>query len=984
MSIGLRSVSILPAPARCALALILVIGALDLATTAWAAAREDLLARQMSPATLPMTFEENHGQSDSQVKFLARTGSYSVFLTQTEAVYVLGDGESQTVLRIRSLAANRVSSVRGLDTLPGKSNYFAGRDPARWHTNIPNYARVLYRNIYPGIDLAYHGNQGQLEYDWIVRPGADPRAIRFSISGATHIRIDDGDLVAETAAGTVRNQKLVVYQEVRGTRRYVNVRYVLKGNEVAFDLGAYDKSVELVIDPTLIFTALVGGSRPTIGGSQRPFIPPRLGTPGVVKAIGRDAAQNIYMLVFAGSRDFPTTGSIGTGGGIWILKINAAGTALLFSTQIGPITNPYGAMAVDDAGNSYITAYAGSGFPITPNAYQSTCPADPFCSLVVAKLDPSGSSLVYSTFLGGSSGGFAIAVDAMGNAYVASRIQSSSFPLTQGALQRCGGDPKGQLFVTKLNPLGTGLSYSACVGDGSVAGIAVDALGNAYVAGTTTSATFPTTSGSFQPTFSGGNCGSISCPDGFVFKLNSSGSDLLYSTYLGGYGIDNMAAIAIDNAGSVYVTGETSAGDFPTSNPIQSGFQGGDINDVIFQGISGDAFISKLNPSGSALVFSTYLGGGRSDAGAAIAVDAFGNVYVTGSTDSRDFPLVNPILGTLNGGSPLPTECLTLVRSTGCVDAFIVKLDSSGSAIVYSTYFGGNFDDFGSAITVDNAGNAYVAGQWGTSSAVFPVVGPIQQTKGVGGAFLIKLADSATATPLVSANSVTNAARPFTSGLPLGGIATLFGKGITNVTGIVSATSMPLPAEISGTSVILNGIRAPLLAVANVDGKEQVNFQVPSNLAPPLVLRVSNNGSQSFPILVPISRSLPGIFTIDGTRGAILHSADFRPVTPSDPAAKGEVVVIYATGLGPVQPDPGLGNPASDAPLSVTTDTVSATVGGATSEVLFSGLAPGFVGLNQVNIRIPDDAPSGDVDVVLAVTFQNFSTRSSPVKLAVR
>ena len=950
--------------------------------------------------TPPVSFEPNLGQTDAQVKFLSRIGGTSLFLTKNEVVFVLTAAQKNSVLRMKLLGANRATAISGKDVLSGRSNYLFGKDERKWRTDIPNYGRVTYRNIYPGIDLAYHGQQGPLEYDWIVRPGGDPARIRISFSGAQRSWIDGDDLVIATAAGELRNRKPVVYQQINGTTRYIDGHYLLrKGGEVSFRLGEYDRSAPLVIDPTLNYVAFLGGTFPA-------FTPRSAGYP-----IGpaTDSAGNAYLIVSNPAADFPATGSIGPQRSALIsccfyaVKLNPSGN-VVFSAMLGFLGGANGGgvarVTADSAGSIYITGLSGSDLPVTTGALQKAPKntSNPLCSVVCSpyllKLNASGSGIVYATFLGGGSSRdetWSVKVDATGSAYLTGFTTSTDFSATMGALNTCGS--LGGLFVAKMNPVGTSATYSACIGgtfgpSGSgIASqpwsIATDSAGNAYVAGSTTSPSFPTTQGSFQPAFGNGNCSVTStpvpCPHSFIFKLNGTGSAVLYSTFLEAASQGSDArGIAVDSSGNTYITGKTNSPDFPTTPGVVQPILKGNAS-------AANVFVTKLNPAGSSLVYSTYVGGSAGDIGLDIAIDSAGNAFVTGYTTSPDFPQANPIQAGIAGGDS--RQCLS---GQSCPDAIVFKLNSTGTALDYSTYFGGGGVDEGLGVAVDAVGNAYVTGIWESA----PPLDGLLYSPGVGklGSFLIKLVDPG-ASMLVTLPGLTNAASFVSAGPQSGlapGIISLFGSNITNVNGILTANSLPLPTELGGTSVLVNGKPVPIFAVANVNGQQQINFQLPADAAPPCAVTVINNGTYSVPLNLGIATALPGIFTVDGVRGAILHGSNFQPVTVANPAAKGESIVIYATGMGPVQPDPGTGNPASGSPLSVSVNPTSVTIGGAVAQVLYSGLAPGFVGLNQVNATVPADAPSGDVEVVVKVTVLSFTgsplfqNSSKPVKLAVQ
>ncbi len=670
---------------------------------------------------LPLSFEANHGQTNARVKFLSRGPGYSLFLTSTDAVFALRQGsgtggegrgergegprridpqsqvpnpQSLSVVRMKVIGANSRPRITGLQELPGKVNYFKGNDPTKWRTNISTYAKVEYRDVYPGVNLVYYGNNRQLEYDFVVAPGADPTAIKIAFEGADKIETNtQGDLVLRIAGGELRFHKPLVYQEVAGIRHYLAGDYVLNPQSaiphskfrnphspvVGFHVAAYDATKLLVIDPVLSYSTYLGGNS---------------GDSGLGIAV--DTAGNAYVTGYTGSPDYPvTSGSFNQsliGFDAFVTKLNPEGSALVYSTYLGGHTfNEATAIAVDSRGNVYVAGDTTSlDYPITPGAFQPTYGgggSDAF----VTKLDPTGSALVYSTYLGGTGVDFGrgIAVDATGSAYVTGYTNYPGFPTTAGAFQRNFGGID-DAFVTKVNPAGSALIYSTYLGGSSTdigTGVAVDAAGDAYVTGGTTSYDFPTTPGVFQSGYGGGVY-----YDAFVTKLNSEGSGLIYSTYLGGGGGEWAAGIAVDAAGNAHVTGASFSPDFPTT---PGAFQVALGSVTCYGYLCPDAFVTKLNPEGSALVYSTYLGGINQDNGYGIAVDAAGNAYVTGTTSSPDYP-ITPGAFKLSSGIGF--------------DTFVTKLNPEGSALVYSTYLGGNIFDVGSATAVDVAGNAYVAG----------------------------------------------------------------------------------------------------------------------------------------------------------------------------------------------------------------------------------------------------------------------------------
>jgi hypothetical protein len=629
-------------------------------------------------AALPLHFEANRGQTDPAVRFLARSGAGTLFLTAEEAVLVLGapapaGGAAppapapHAALRLSFPGANPAPRVTGRDELAGKAHYLIGRDPAQWRTGIPTYGRVHYAGLYPGIDLVYYGNGDRLEYDFVVAPGADPGRIRLAFAGADRVAIDAaGDLVLATAAGEVRQHRPFLYQEFDGVRREVAGGYRLAGSrEVAFEVAAYDRRRALVIDPVLAYSTYLGGS-----------------SGDAVAGIAVDAQGFAYVAGTTTSGDFPTTpGSfqpVSPGNyNAYVAKLDPTGSALVWSTYLGGSGYDGAAgIAVDAAGHAHLTGFAYSpDFPLTPGALDPT-PGIGF----VAKLAPSGAALVYSTYLGGDglTSPRAIALDASEHAYVAGVTASADYQTTPGAFQPdlAGGD---DVFVAKLDPSATALVYSTYLGGaeherpGAGSGIAVDAAGAVYLAGKTLSSDFPVTPGAFDVDWNFGE-------DAFVAKLDPAGAALEYSTYLGGSGENDGRAIAIDAAGHAFVAGVTYSIDFPTTpGALQPAFGG-----------IQDGFVAKLDPTGSALLYATYLGGAQSDSANGLALDHLGRAYVTGS-----------------------------IQSNWNDDASLTRLSPTGGASGCAAVLGGGGYDSGMAIALGADEAAHVASI--TLSSDFPV-----------------------------------------------------------------------------------------------------------------------------------------------------------------------------------------------------------------------------------------------------------------------
>lgn len=682
---------------------------------------------------LPLVFEANQGQSDPQVKYLARGDGYTVFLTPGESVIslappvaasaggaVAAEPAPRAVVRMKFVGADTSPEVAGRSPLGGKANYFMGSDPARWRTGVATFAKVDYKNLYPGIDAVYYGNEGQLEYDFVVSPGADPARIRLGFEGAASMSIDPGgNLVLATEHGRLRQAKPRLYQEVGGRRQAVQGSFEMTGaNEVGFRIASYDRSRPLVIDPVLSYSTYLGGNGADVGFG-----------------IAVDGAGNAYVGGQTGSSNFPTAGSVSCPstafpgssyqcdrGGVdaFITKLNADGSALVWSTYLGGSKSDLAyRLALDEAGNAYVvgatdsaddpgTTAVEAGFPTTAGAFDTTCGTDGYCN---------------------------------------ARLPA---PSTVCPAAGCSTTGTSDTFVSRLSASGDALQYSTYLGGAdhdqdvlltalpSHMGIAVKGS-RAYVTGATGSDDdlstptvnegFPTTPAAFQSTcglatVAGCDNGSL---DGYLAVLDTAASgaaSLVYATYLGGSGGDAPRAVAVDDAGNAYVTGVTygfgspESNNFPTRSALQASYQGG----------FADAFVTKVDPSGvgpTSLVYSTYLGGGGKDEAWGIAVEGSGTTgkgkaYVTGFTNSGD----NPATPAADGPSPyFPTtdgsyDTTFNGRATDAGgdttfldgDAFVTKLKATGDKLDYSTFLGGGDHDLGGAITVDSSGNAYVTG----------------------------------------------------------------------------------------------------------------------------------------------------------------------------------------------------------------------------------------------------------------------------------
>ena len=701
---------------RTATLLLAVFGTLSLLAasgpTASRASEASLAATKSGVAAkyvaLPVRFETNLGQTDPSVQFLARGNGYTLFLTTSEAVIVLAQRKAAApdtspkqaadVMRMRLVGAKLQPEVMGVEPLPGITNYFIGNDPAKWHTDIISFAKVRYSEVYPGIDLVYYGNAGDIEYDFVVQPGADPAAILLNFEGANRLAVNPaGELVLTMSAGELRQKAPVLYQEGPEGATLVAGGYVLDGNQVRFEVGKYDRARPLVIDPVLVYSTFLGGS----GADQATSI--------VVGPTG-----DAYVAGISSSSNFPVQGTPtsthGGGQDLFVTKMSLAGNSLTYSTYIGGVGDDVANdIAVSGAGTVYITGSTTSiNYPVvTPTIAAQVGGTDAF----LTKLTSAGNAIVYSTYWGstGFEEGTAVTVDPADNAYIAGNTSAPNFPTQTPFQAALAGGMDG--FMTKFSVAGNSVAYSTYLGgasDDRVFDMAVADDAAVFVVGSSTSANFPTTSASVQPALAGGR-------DGFLTHFSLAGNALLYSTFIGGSGDDEVFGMVIDAPMNAYLTGRTTSTNFPTLTPLQP-LSGGGAN---------DAFVTKINPPGVAIVYSTYLGGAGDDQGQSIAIDTARNAFVTGSTTSQNFPRLDSIQGSLSGPS----------------DAFVSKLDLAGAALVYSTYLGGLSAEAGFGIGVDLAGSAYVAGF--TESSDFETLNPFQAAfGGVRDAFVSKLDES--------------------------------------------------------------------------------------------------------------------------------------------------------------------------------------------------------------------------------------------------
>lgn len=710
---------------------------------------------------LPLAFEANQGQAEPQVKFLFRGRGYTALLTSDGMVLSLSPSKvvtfhqpanvptsnvrsANTIMQFRLSGASKNPAVVGEDPQPGKVNYFIGNDRARWRTNVATYARVRYKNVYPGIDLVYYGNHRQLEYDFEISPGADPRRIQFEVQGAKHLQMDpEGNLVLQTESGELHFQNPAVYQESGGQRVPVDGTYVVTDlTHITFRLAQYDLTKPLVIDPVLVYGTYLGGS-----GSDQ------------ASGIAVDSQGGVYVAGYTDSANFPlaTLGSLPAGAThVFVAKLDPTGSNLVYADYIGGNSEDYGyALVLDGANDVYVTGgTASSDFPMV-NPYQGTYPGS--FNAFLTKISADGSSLLYSTYLGGNGSDVpsSVAIDSLSDVFVAGSTSSANFPVVNAyqatVLPNQGGMLGTYGFLTKFSPNGSSLVYSTYLSGNSnvafncggtpcwpqpysqITGIAVDGNGNAYAAGNTNTYNFPTTQGAYLTTDSA----TLNNDVGFVSKFDNAGG-LVYSTYFheSGGSLTDIFAIAVDGSGSAYVTGFAfSDGTFPVTTTTI-------CDPSVYGWACGYAYVTKFDPAGSTLLYSTFLGLNNYAVPRAIALDANNDAYVVASGSSNMFSIVNGIEPYTNGN-----------------DVLLVEIDPLASMQMFATYLGGTADESAAGLALDSNGNLYIAGT--TDSTDLPVTqGAFQNTlAGNTDAFVLKIGPGSAPSVSLSPDSLSYSAQ---------------------------------------------------------------------------------------------------------------------------------------------------------------------------------------------------------------------------------
>ncbi|MFQ5428443.1 MAG: SBBP repeat-containing protein [Thermodesulfobacteriota bacterium] len=779
-----------------------------------------------SYAGLPLYFIKNNGQTDAAVKFYEKGGGHATFFTGKGVTISLVKDKLAKTVKFSFLGANKEIKVSAEEVLETRVNYFKGKDNKQWRRDVPVYGSVMYSGVYDNVDIRFYGTNSNIEHDIIVKAGGDPKDVRFGYEGVKSINVSEsGELEVALSDGMIVEQKPFIYQEIDGKRVEVegSYRIINKGLDGAasygFNVASYDHARELVIDPVIDYSTYLGGS-----------------SSDFARDVAVDASGAAYLTGWTLSPDFPmrtpVQGVYGGGvlsGDVFVTKINPAGTAVVFSTYIGGNSDEdSNAIAVDTSGNVYVTGYTQSlNYPVF-KAFQPGF-AGGTKDAFVTKLNPTGNAFIFSTYIGGIASEKAkdITVDATGYVYLTGWTASFNFPLVNPIQPVMRGVQ--DVFVLKMRPPGRGLDYSTLLGGSdsdSGRSITIDATGAAYVTGHTWSFNFPLMY-PVQGTFGG-------VKDVVVFKINPAGTGLEFSTYLGGTGAEKSKGIALDSNKSVYVVGWTSSPDFPVVNPIQGALLG-----------TQDAFLVKLAPPGRRILFSTYLGGSDSDSGRDLAIDSSDSAYVVGHTRSDDFPIVNPLQGMFGG-----------VR-----DAFVTKVNPSGSSITFSTFLGGDGDDTARGIAFDNSGAFYVAG--GSDSYNYPIVKPIQGTNaGLNDLFVTKMRSGGGAALILG---ITPDAVVVTQGGTLGYTAS-----ILNTTAIMQCfdywENITLPG---GRGYPTNGeLFGPLTACVNANSTKTVHL------------------TQSVPVGAPLGTYVLNSF-VGGSYPVVIDTVGFNfDVTPLSPLTK--------------------------------------------------------------------------------------------------
>ena len=880
-----------------------------------------------------LSFVPNVGQAAKGVVFVAH-GKRAALLLTRDGMAVRGERGAVT---LRFAGANGAPAVEASERLAGTVNYYPGADPGAWRTGVPRYGRVSYFGVYPGIDVTWYGNGRRAEYDFVVAPGADPGRIRLALGAVSSAVIDGaGDLVLLAGGEEMRQHRPVVYQDIGARRVMVDGRYVLRGREVSFAIGRYDRARTLTIDPLLGYSTYLGGNEEEDA-----------------TAVAADGSSYVYVTGSTTSTDFPISagayqGSKKPGSAqVYVTKIEPDSETMIYTAILG-VGSSVG-IAADAAGNAYVTGAQKGDFPVTYDLPAVGAPS------YIAKLSPDGTKLVYAALLHGAASATAIAVDAGGAAYITGTT-GRTLPTTGNAYQRTfPGTASATGFVAKLNADGRAFGYITYLGGAaSAAGvtlraIAVDGSGSAFVTGNTRAADLATTSNAPQPRIGG------AVDDAFLMQLNAAGSGVVFGTYLGGVGSDWGYGVALDGARNIYVGGHTTGAAFPTTagafKPAVAGF-------------GGAGWVVKYGPDYK-VAYSTYVADVTSLRG--LAVDGPGNAYVTGEAS---------FVSTLQ---TTPDAIKARVdRNADGAQAWVAKLDPTGARLIYGTYFGGSKDETCAGIAVDPDASLYISGE--TFSTDIPVsFDPVQRTHDpdlkTRDTFVTQIAEP----PWFDAGHVANAASFQGGAVAAGEIVTIYGFALgPKVLKTYTITGGKFDSYLGRTRITFDGVPAPVIYASWGQTSLVVPYSVAGKRTTEVV--VDYKGRTSAPVTLPVVDSAPGIFTAANSgsgQGAILLE-NFSVNGPGNPVARGRAAMVFMTVGGENGTDGMMAGGIAQHPLPV-----RATVGGVDAPVLYAGPSPGLIwGLTQVNVLVPDNAPTGSA-VPVVITFGSRSTQAG-VTMAVR
>jgi uncharacterized protein (TIGR03437 family) len=884
-----------------------------------------------------LSFEANAGQAGKQVSYLARGAVHHAWFT-TDGVILRSAIADNVRLRFHGVNSNRLAKPQPLEPTGSVTHYLAGNDPRAWRTGIPHYDRLKYSNVFPGTDLIFYGDEGQLRYDFVLSPRANPSRIALSFDGVREVEpLASGELALHFSGGAVRLGVPYAYQVHEGGKQHaIPARYQSRGgNRIGFELAKYDPALPVIIDPVISYATFAGGA-----GEDAAL------------AIKADAQGSAYVAGFSGTTDVQA----------FVTKFSPDGSRILFTTYFGGTgVDLATGLAIDPAGNIYVCgSTSSSDFPVA-NGFRMTYgggPADLMADGFIVKINPAGDAITYASYIGGSGADTAkgIAVDATGSAYVTGSTASLDFPVANAlqATNRGGTYGKTDAFVMKVNPSGNARTYATYLGgtgDDSGLAIAIDATGNAYITGTTHSADFPTVN-PYQPA-------RRSEADAYIAKINPAGSALVYSTYFGGSSDDSGTSIAVDQTGAAYIAGITGSGNLPVINAAQSKPGSPD-------GLGFDAFAAKISPAGNTLAYSTFLGGSGVELAHGIAVDTIGAAYVVGETGSSDYPVSNPMRLAGSG-----------------TDSFVTKLAPSGSTIEYSSYLGGQAIDAATAVAIDSAGNAYVAGS--TASIDHAATPGAARTLLAGrtDAFTIKIMPGTTP-PLVQSMSAASLLR----GAPVSpdSIVTAIGLSLA-VREEFSEYPQPV---VGGAAVeIVDGSGITHRADIYSASPARIDFVLPAATASGVAeVRVQRDGQTVAAGTVRVAAIAPAIFTENGRGSGPPRGWAIRT------EADGTETVLPLGQCGSANPDcEPLELDMSSGPITLTLlstgirhrtalESVTAAANGIEIPIVSAGAQGDFPGYDQlVTGPLPEALRGhGIVDFIVFVEGE----KANPVRIRVR